>query len=72
MLEPTLVVVKMDPYEELANAIVLRAVKDYRAAKHPSTRVSIERFFRSGWFRELTLIDGETLIADLRRERGAK
>lgn len=62
----------MDPYEELANAIVLRAVKDYRAAKHPSARASIERFFLSGWFRELTRVDGEKLIADLRRERDTK
>ena len=68
----TTVVEKMDPYEKLANAIVLRAVKDYRETKHPSTRASIERFFRSGWFRELTSIDGEKLIVDLRRERDAK
>lgn len=62
----------MAPYEKLANAIILRAVKDYRSAKRPATRTSIERFFRSGWFRELTSIDGEKLIADLRRERDAK
>lgn len=62
----------MDPYEELANAIILRAVKDYRAAKHSSTKRSIERFFRSGWFRELTSIEGVKLIADLRRERDAE
>lgn len=59
----------MDPYENLANAIILQTVKDYRSAKHTATRSSIERFFRSQWFRELTSIDGEKLIADLRRER---
>ncbi|WP_350343242.1 hypothetical protein PRVXH_002310 [Proteinivorax hydrogeniformans] len=62
----------MDPYETLANAIILQSVKDYRASKHPSNRASIERFFRSGWFRVLTSIDGEKLIADLRRERDAE
>ena len=62
----------MDAYENLANAIVLLAVKDYRDSKHPATRASIERFFRSQWFQVLTSLDGEKLIADLRRERGAK
>lgn len=69
MTEPTLVVMMMDPYENLANAIILLAVKDYRDSKHPATRTSIEQFFRSPWFRELTNLDGERLIADLRRER---
>jgi hypothetical protein len=60
----------MDGYEQLANAIILQAVKDYRYAKHPSTRASIERFFRSKWFQVLTGVDGEMLIRELRRERG--
>ena len=51
-----------DPYERLANAIILQAVADYRVAlkkikAHPKDRkaideaLEIERFFRSGWYR---------------------
>ena len=58
----------MDAYEKLANAIVLQAVKDYRSAKHSSTRTSIERFFCSRWFQVLTNLDEEMLIVDLRGE----
>ena len=69
----------MDPYEELANAIILQAVKDYRKAlrilsRYPYNRPvqyelgSIERFFRSEWFGILTRLDPETLIRRLREE----
>ena len=58
----------MDPYEELANAIVLQAVKDYRLHDDEQELASIERFFRSGWFGELTSIDPEMLIAKLKAE----
>lgn len=68
-----------DPYECLANAIVLQAVDDYRRAlkavkKNPSNRtaideaLSIERFFRSGWYSTLTSVDGEYLIRRLQEE----
>ena len=68
-----------DPYERLANAIVLQAVEDYRAAlkavkKDPRSRIAvdnalrIEDFFRSGWYQVLTSIDGEFLIRKLREE----
>ena len=40
----------MNPYEELANAIVLQAVKDYRLTDDEAELAEIERFFRSGWF----------------------
>ena len=59
----------MNPYEELANAIVLQAVKDYRLHDDEQELASIERFFRSGWFGLLTNIDPEMLIAKLRKER---
>lgn len=66
-------------YENLANAIILQAVKDYRAAgrklkKKPDNTLaraeigSIERFFRSGWYKYLTDVDGEMLIRKLREE----
>lgn len=59
----------MDPYEELANAIVLQAVKDYRLHDDERELASIERFFRSGWFSTLTSINPEMLIAKLRKEK---
>lgn len=68
-----------DPYERLANAIVLQAVDDYRRAlkavkRNPSNRtaideaLSIERFFRSGWYSTLTSVDGEYLLRRLQEE----
>ena len=59
----------MNPYEELANAIVLQAVKDYRLHHDEQALASIERFFRSGWFGVLTNINPEVLIARLRKEK---
>ena len=69
----------MDPYEKLADSIVLQAVKDYRQAmktlkKHPKNesarvmRTDCERFFRSGCFYELTEIDGKALLKRLKEE----
>ena len=57
------------PYENLANAIILQAVKDYRLHDDEKELVSIERFFRSGWFNTLTSIDPEMLISKLRKEK---
>lgn len=66
-------------YENLANAIILQAVKDYRMAlkclkANPKNRTAladkdeIERFFRSQWFTVLTSVDGEMLIRSLTME----
>ena len=58
----------MDGYKELANAIILQAVKDYRKAlKHDERgrKREIERFFRSEYFTVLTNISGEMLIRKL-------
>jgi hypothetical protein len=68
-----------DPYERLANAVVLQAVSDYRVAlkkikAHPKNReaiseaLEIEKFFRSGWYSILTDVDGEYLIRRLQDE----
>ena len=68
-----------DPYERLANAIVLQAVSDYRVAlkkikAHPKNReaiseaLEIEKCFRSGWYSILTDVDGEYLIRRLQDE----
>ena len=66
-------------YENLANAIILQAVKDYRMALKSLTANSrnraaqadkdeIERFFRSQWYSALTDVKGEMLIRSLQKE----
>lgn len=68
-----------DPYENLANAIIVQAAEDYRKAlkqlkKNPKNTVAMsmamecERFFRSDWYEHLTSVDGEYLINKLRQE----
>ena len=59
----------MNPYEELANAIVLQAVKDYRLTDDEAELAEIELFFRSGWFGVLSKVDPEYLIRNLRKEK---
>lgn len=59
----------MDPYQELANAIVLQAVKDYRLHDNEQELARIERFFRSDWFSVLTNVDPGILITKLRKEK---
>lgn len=66
-------------YQELANAIILQAVKDYRDAldilsKRDNNKTakaekrSIEYFFRSPWFSVLTNLNGAILIRQIREE----
>jgi hypothetical protein len=68
--------------ENLANAIILQAAKDYRKALrtlslNPHNRSaqyecrSLEQFFRSGWFGLLTQLDPELLIRKLKAEVAA-
>ena len=63
----------------LANAIIIQAADDYRAAlrslKHmPDSSAAAglledcESFFLSDWFMLLTALDGESLMQRLRRE----
>ena len=59
----------MDPYQELANAIVLQAVKDYRLHDNEQELARIERFFRSDWFSVLTNVNPVILITKLRKEK---
>ena len=59
----------MNPYENLANAIVLQAVKDYRLTDDEAELAEIERFFRSDWFGVLTDVDPEYLIRRLQKEK---
>ena len=69
----------MNIYEELAHAIILQAVKDYRKAlrqlkRNPEYEKAIEmkedceRFFRSESFQDLTKVDGPWLMRKLREE----
>lgn len=70
--------VKGDPYENLANAIIMQAVSDYRSALRQYRRhgkpnremMECEKFFRSQWFGCLTEVDGEYLIRKIREEAG--
>lgn len=66
-------------YENLAQAIILLAVKDYRAAKRQlqkdprnaqAARINreVRRFFLSEYFRRLTKLDGRLLLAQLDEE----
>ena len=65
----------MNPYKELANAIIIQAVKDYRdtsddkSAQHDKR--SIEKFFRSNWFSILSDLNGELLLKKLKEEVSA-
>lgn len=76
----------LDPYEALANGIIIQAVKDYRWAckrlKNPRCRNTKRqeaelmkddclRFFRSQWFGALTEVEPEYLIRKLDEEVGA-
>lgn len=72
-------IIQGNPYEGLANAIIVQACDDYRAAmkalkKNPhsttarSEMESIERFFHSHWYGVLTSVDGDFLIRRLREE----
>lgn len=69
----------MDGYKELANAIIIQAVKDYRNAMDrlrftPNDRAAryekrtLEKFFCSDWFTILTDLDGEVLLEKLKKE----
>lgn len=59
----------MKPYENLANAIILQAAKDYRLTDDEQQLQEIERFFRSGWFGVLSKVDPEFLIKELWKEK---
>ena len=69
----------MDPYEELGNAVVLQAVKDYREAVKKLSlgkkntvaeqmKNECERFFKSGHFNIFTELDGKALLSQLEKE----
>ena len=66
-------------YEELAQAIILQAVKDYRKVlkmlgRRPDSflwlkeKRSCEAFFHSSWFSVLTGVDPDQILDGLRKE----
>ena len=69
----------MNPYENLANAVVLKAVKDYRDAAGKLSRgkknimaeqrkTECETFFKSQYFNVFTDLDGNALLSQLEKE----
>lgn len=69
----------VNPFEELAQAIILQAVEDYRHAinrlreKPEDARLQkqkkeVERFFLSSWFQVLTDLNGKRLLHRLQAE----
>ena len=70
---------EMTAIENIANAIVICAAKDYRRAlrrlkkdlenkKALSCKTEVEEFFHSGWFTLLTHADGDYILEQLRLE----
>lgn len=72
-----------DPYENLANAIIIQACKDFRRAYKRYLRryrssdkpdielLELESFFRSDWYKTLTSVDGEYLMDRIKKEVSA-
>lgn len=67
----------MSEWQELGNAIVLQAVKDYKAAqralrKKPDSKSAkamireCDQFFRSSWYEMLTDIEPDCLLRNVR------
>lgn len=66
----------MENYQDLANAIVEMAARDYmkakkRLKKYPENKEALgqveecKRFFHSNWYQILTKVDGDKLIEKL-------
>ena len=69
--------IEREGIENLTNAIILQAVKDYRKAlkgfslngkSSAAVIADCERFFRSDWYKLLTTVDPEMLILKLNEE----
>ena len=68
-----------EQWEDLANAIIIRAAFDYREARvklkeNPKSKSAkeeleqIEHFFHSAWYRQLTRVDGAYILRRLKNE----
>ena len=74
---------RTDPWQNLANAVVILAVQDYRAAltrlkyspsdyRAKAAKDELERFFRSEWYCLLTDLDGAVIMEGVQREVNRK
>lgn len=57
----------IEAYQNLANAIIIRACEDYKTGK--INDYSFKYFCRSGWFRILTKVNPEYFIKKMKIER---
>ena len=57
----------LEQYQELANAIVIRACDDYKIGRISDNE--FRRFCRSGYFKILTKVNPEFLIEEMAKER---
>lgn len=58
-------------YENLANAIIIQAVDNYREALETEDKhdiLALENFFLSNWYSILTNVPGELIIEKIRKE----
>ena len=68
-------IMQNSPYHELANAIIVAAVEDWRDPPMNHGKIepycsheNLKSFFRSRWFSVLTSLDPEYLIEKLEKE----
>lgn len=70
--------IRIEPCQELANAVVAQAAKDYLSklrllkchpedAKAKQETMELERFFHSNWYGMLTDVDPDYLISRLKK-----
>lgn len=55
-----------NPYESLANAIIICAIDDYKRAIRRNDAVGIsaaERFFKGSWYATLTTVEPDIIIS---------
>lgn len=80
--DPVKMGASIDPWQNLANAIVATAADDYRKALriyrlNPTDKRTLwqidelERFFRSDWFKMLTTLNGAQLMKDIKNDEMA-
>lgn len=59
----------MKEYEDLVNAIIIQACKDYEQECY---RDDVEVFLRGEWFKTITDLDGEKLLGKLKERQREK
>ena len=61
----------INPFEDLANAIIFLACEDYKVAyqdNDPETMDDVEEFLKSEWFQTISNLDGNRLYRRLHYE----